>query len=108
MKKTLFLLAVAVLLPLSLFALTNDETQIVNTIKGIHTFVVVVGELVCLIGLANGAIKLGAGDENGKRIITFALIAAVILLLSKPIFNTLIGKGKSAQVNTQEIDSAFR
>jgi uncharacterized membrane protein len=107
MKKTLLLLFL-VLVPVIVFGGTQNENNLVLMLKGVHNFVIVIGLIVCLIGFSYGAIKMGAGDENGKRIIIGAIIAAVILISSKIIFNVVNDQGKKAQIQNSDVDSAFQ
>jgi len=108
MKKVLVFLLMFAIIPLAVFALTQDEQKIVNTIKGVHNFIIIIGLIVCAIGFTYGAIKMGSGDELGKKILFGALIAGLLLILSKPIFNVIIDQGKKGQVQNQEIDNIFR
>lgn len=107
MKRLLMLLAV-LLTPVFVLAATGNEQSIINTIKGIHSFVVVIGVLVCVIGFVVGLTKMGAGDEMGKKMAIGALIAALLILLSKPIFNVILDQGKKGQVSNQEVESVFK
>lgn len=111
MKRTTFVLVFVSLL-ISLFVVNafaaGAEDSIIKSVKYIHTLVVTIGCLVCAIGFAVGMTKSAAGDENGKKMAIGAAIAFLLLLLSKPIFNTLIDSTKQGQVQNTEVEKVFK
>lgn len=108
MKKVLIALLL-VLVPVVLFAaLSTNETKIVNSLKGVHTLIVIIGCIVCLIGFAVGATKSGAGDEFGQKLMIGAAICFFALLLSKPIFNAIMDQAKKGQVQNADVENVFK
>ncbi len=108
MKKRLLFLLLALISSASLFALTQNETNVINAIKGIDNYVVVIASLICLIAFGVGGAKAASGDEMGKRIMIIAAICFFLVLLSKPIFNVIMDQASKGNTSNSDVQNAFQ
>ena len=108
MKKRFLFLLLALVSSVSLFALTQNETNVVNAIKGVDTYVVIIASLICIIAFVVGAAKASSGDEMGKRIMIGATIFFFLVLLSKPIFNVIIDQASKGNTTNTDVQNAFQ
>jgi NADH:ubiquinone oxidoreductase subunit 6 (subunit J) len=108
MKKIIMFLFFVLVSSVGLFALTQNETNVVNSIKGVHTYIVLVGCLVCLIAFVVGGIKSAASDQMGKVIMITAGIVFFLILLSKPIFNVIMDQAAKGNTTNTDVQNAFQ
>lgn len=108
MKKRIMFLLLALVSSVSLFALTQNESNVVTALKGVDNYVVIIGALICIIAFVVGATKASSGDEMGKRIMIGAAIFFFLILLSKPIFNVIIDQASKGNTTNTDVQNAFQ
>lgn len=95
--KTLFLIIEGVILPAFAFAIldTNTTGSLFEVIQRIYNFLMILGVPICVIIILWGAFTMmtSAGDstknENAKKILTWAIVGLVIILLSNGLVGVL-------------------
>lgn len=107
--KKLLLVLLLVLVPVVLFAaLSTNETKIVNSMKGVHNLVILIGCIVCIISGSVGAAIASTGNDFGKALAIGSIVCFFVLLLSKPIFNAVMDQAKKGQVQNADVENVFK
>jgi hypothetical protein len=108
MKKFLLFALIAVLLPACAFALTGNESNILNIFKSVYGFLVLIGGAWSGIALTINAMKAHNGDQNAKAGLWWNIALFVLIIASPLVFNWAIDLTKKGQVNNTDVEQIFQ